>query len=246
MTQTLDRASIFGTRPSDTGVSPEAFLALRTRGRRPDSRLARRLLTELEELAFVIDETLASNNTACDELFGLTPVPIPSRDLTSAGGPSALGKATAAVPPEATIRAMAALKVLMDTLTISETEAATVAGISRNTIRGWKEGRAPYPATTRRLFQVANLFEAIERAGVRVADWIDQAASGGRVRRDLLHEDDGPIVLASEAAKVVFANPPIQRIAEELQEDDEQSHDARNGEPQQFTFNASRRRRKKP
>lgn len=242
MTQLLDHSDVFGTGPSDTACSGDGLFALRTRRHRPEERMARRLLARLDEVADAVDETLASNSGYYAHLASA--IRAFASDVTTSGVSSHPAVPTV-VPPAATRRALQALDMLTTSLLISETEAAAVAGISRNTVRGWREGRVPYPATTRRLFRLANVFEAIERSNTRVADWIEQASPTGPPRRELLLADDGPAMLARDAATLLFGAPPVRTLASDLPaEDDVEAWSAESElEEDRFAFRSTRRRR---
>lgn len=245
MTEVLYREDVLGVRPSDTVISLDAILALRTRGQRPEQRLAKRLLSELDDFTEFVDETLAYEAGTYAEVrdFGYA---FPPQWQTTSGSPRGEHRAQEPLLPAAAERALDALKVVVQNLAISETEAATTVGVSRNTVRGWREGRAPYPATTRRLFNVANLLEAVERSGARVVEWLDQPASDGRLRRQVLMDEDGPAVLARDASDLLFGRRPIRTIADDLPEFEElRSSDTDLAPESSFEFHASPRRRRR-
>jgi hypothetical protein len=213
VTLVLDTEELLGTRPADTTISREGLLALRTRSRRPEERLAQRVSAELKE---ILDEDLRYQFSTYWELVNEAVPVAPSKALTSAGRQVIERAHAPSRAPTSAERALAALSTVMAYLQISETAAASVVGVSRNTIRGWREGREPYPATTRRLFQVTNLLQAIERAVSNVPQWLDEPTQSGVLRRDLLREEDGAASLAREATELLFGGTYVRTLAQEL------------------------------
>lgn len=105
-------------------------------------------------------------------------------------------------------RALDAMDYLRARLNLSTTAVADLARISRNTVSNWKQGRDAYPATVRRLFQIANLLEAAESTlgSDAFASWLAEPRDGV-MRSEWLARDDGPEVLGADIAAMVFARP---------------------------------------
>lgn len=109
---------------------------------------------------------------------------------------------------------------LMEALTLSEVRVAELAGISRNSIRNWRNGQDAYPATVKRLLQLANLVSSLESSLGRqtLAMWLEGRGRGVMSRRELLAEPDGPTAVARQAAEILFGMPDSALPALELLE----------------------------
>ena len=107
------------------------------------------------------------------------------------------------------VRALSAVQRLMDLLAIPEVRVAELAGVSRNSIRNWRRGHDVYPATVKRLLQVANLVSALESSLGRdlMLTWLEEPGVGGASRRDLLAQPDGHLAVAREAGALLFGRP---------------------------------------
>lgn len=107
------------------------------------------------------------------------------------------------------VRAISAVDRLMDLLTLPEVRVAELAGVSRNSIRNWRRGHDVYPATVKRLLQVANLVSALEASLGRelMLAWLDEPGADAVPRRDLLADPDGHLAVAREAGALLFGRP---------------------------------------
>jgi transcriptional regulator with XRE-family HTH domain len=169
------------------------------------------LLSEIETLA----ERLASV---------ITPVVSfahPSWDLPSPDQP------VEASPLRA--RALSAVSHLAESLGLAESRVADLAGISRNSVRNWRNGQDPYPATVKRLFQLSNLVSALEGAlgPALLSAWLDDQV-GLVTRRELLAHPDGLNRVTRDAAEILFkrpssALPPRELLGEDVAPMDEES-----------------------
>lgn len=106
-------------------------------------------------------------------------------------------------------RALAAVADVQSWLGVGQDDMARLAGYSPRSIKNWRGGMEPYPATVRRLFGihavVGSLIRSLGLDGAHV--WLEDAAADGRARRDLLEEEDGLRTLVSEAATLLFERP---------------------------------------
>lgn len=125
-----------------------------------------------------------------------------------------------APPPSPAERALAAVADVQTWLGIGRDDVAQLAGYSPRSIKNWREGMDPYPATVRRLFDIHALVGALERKlgldGARV--WLADTTADGRARRDLLGEEVGLRALVSEAAALLFEAPVRDGRTVELEE----------------------------
>jgi hypothetical protein len=154
------------------------------------------------------------------EIAQIWVVPVDTRPTERVGDFEELFRPTPPAPPSPAERALAAVSDVQAWLGIGRDDVAQLAGYSPRSIKNWREGMDPYPATVRRLFDIHALVGALERQmgsdGARV--WLADAAADGRARRDLLGEEAGLRALVSEAAAVLFEPPVRDARTVELEE----------------------------
>lgn len=150
------------------------------------------------------------------EIAQIWVVPVDTRPTELVGDFEELIRPT----PSPAERALAAVADVQTWLGIGRDDVAQLAGYSPRSIKNWREGMDPYPATVRRLFDIHALVGALERQmgsdGGRV--WLAAAARDGRARRDLLGEEAGLRALVSEAAAILFEPPVRDSRTVELEE----------------------------
>ncbi len=137
----------------------------------------------------------------------VVPVDTSPAELVRAGEELPISRSPA--PLSAAGRALSAVADIQSWLGMGRDDVAQVAGYSPRSIKNWREGTDPYPATVRRLFDihalVGSLTQRLGQDGTRV--WLATAAAGGRARRELLGTEDGLRNLVSEAAPILFEAP---------------------------------------
>lgn len=123
-------------------------------------------------------------------------------------------------PSPLRVRALSAVRQLMEILGLAESGVADLAGVSRNSIRNWRHGRDAYPATVTHLFHVASLISALDSSmgRERLVIWLNETADGERSRWDLLSDPDGPAAIAREASQILFSRPQSTLPSPELLE----------------------------
>ncbi len=116
-------------------------------------------------------------------------------------------------PGSLRMKVLEAVDSVMDKLHLSESGTAELVGVSRNSIRNWRAGQSAYPATVKRLLQLANLVRALETklGPEQLTTWLNTESEGGVVRRDLLATDEGMSLVARESSDILFA-PPLSRV----------------------------------
>ena len=149
------------------------------------------LLAEIDDLS----QRLTRADTSFETFDGI------DWDLDSPAPPSE--------PSPLRVRALSAVRQLMEILGLPESGVAELARVSRNSIRNWRHGQDAYPATVTHLFHVASLISALDHSmgRDRLVVWLNELADGQRTRRDLLSDPDGPAAIAREASNALFSRP---------------------------------------
>lgn len=154
------------------------------------------------------------------EIAQIWVVPVGTCPTELVGDFDALLRSAPTVPPSPAERALAAVSDVQSWLGIGRDDVARLAGCSPRSIKNWRDGMDPYPATVRRLFGIHALVGALERQlgldGTRV--WLAGTAVDGRARRDLLGEETGLRSLVAEAAGFLFESPVRDARTVELEE----------------------------
>lgn len=104
-------------------------------------------------------------------------------------------------------RALAAVDSARALLDVSDSTAASILGVTRNTLRSWRRAeRFPYPATVRRLMEVDSILRsAVALLGVHeTRNWLAGSVDG-RNRADVLGDDDGIARLSAELRTSLFS-----------------------------------------
>jgi len=121
---------------------------------------------------------------------------------------------TVPAPPVTKSPAQAALAAVLDIqrwLAIGQDEVAELADFAPRSVKNWRKGMDPYPATVRRLFDLHALLGALNRymgtEGARV--WLAGADPAGVSRRELLGDDAGLRSVIAEAATRLFETPTV-------------------------------------
>ncbi|MDP9402540.1 MAG: hypothetical protein M3P85_04235 [Actinomycetota bacterium] len=165
-----------------------------------------RILRKLDDLTDLL-------SVALEEPLELTPLSAGPEWLS---GPRRVGDQRDEPSPALRTRSLAALAELRSTLSISDTAAARLVGVARNTLASWRSGaRAPYPATVRRLFEVQSVVAAA-RALLGEAEagaWF-HGRLGTESRIQLLATDEGLQRLAAELRARLFAGVRVRTLPE--------------------------------
>lgn len=110
---------------------------------------------------------------------------------------------------EEAIKAVDKLKFL---LKISEDKVAKLVGISRNSIRNWRNGQGAYPNTTSKLFQISHLIYALNSImkQEQMLAWLNEPDNKNPSfsRLDILAQPDGPASVSQQASHILFPPPP--------------------------------------
>lgn len=108
--------------------------------------------------------------------------------------------------------ALRAVEYIKTQLRMSEITVARLVGVSRNTIRNWRNGQGVYPSTTRKLFQVKHLLSALNSVMTQdqMSVWLNGADDDDPLltRLDRLAQPDGPALVAQQASFLLFPMPP--------------------------------------
>ena len=112
--------------------------------------------------------------------------------------------------------ALAAVGRVQKWLSIGQYQVATLAGYAPRSLKNWREGMDPYPATVRRLFDLEALLDSLTRKmGVeRARLWLADASRDGVSRRDHLSDDEGVRLVISEASDILFERPTVPSVQE--------------------------------
>lgn len=132
--------------------------------------------------------------------------------------------ATASLSPAQA--ALAAVGRIQKCLSIGQDQVATLAGYAPRSLKNWREGMDPYPATVRRLYDLDALLDSLTRKmGVeRARLWLAATSRDGVRRRDHLGDDEGVRLVISEASDILFERPTVRSI-HELDFEEEQTHE---------------------
>ncbi len=153
--------------------------------------------------------------------------------FVSAEPTSPISNIQAAVPaPEAPAvkspaqAALAAVCDIQEWLALGQDEVAELAGFAPRSVKNWREGMDPYPATVRRLFDLHALLGSLKQSmgRDRMRLWLDDSGAPGVSRRERLRENAGLRSVIAEAATMLFEAPavaPLQSLdfEEEVQLD---------------------------
>jgi hypothetical protein len=107
--------------------------------------------------------------------------------------------------------ALAAVSDIQHWLAIGQDQVAALAGYSSRSVKNWREGMDPYPATVRRLFDLHALLGSLDRAmgTERVRLWLADTGPGGISRRERLADDAGLRSVVAEANAILFEEPTV-------------------------------------
>ena len=171
-------------------------------------------------------------------------VPLATRPTELVGDFVALAQVETPPVPSPAERALAAVADVQAWLGVGRDEVAQLAGYSPRSIKNWREGMDPYPATVRRLRDIHALVGSLTRRlgleGARL--WLADSAAGGRARRDLLGEPQGLPTLVSEASGIPFEQPAVRAVHAMDFEDEAGPETA--PRPELFTGSVRRSRRR--
>lgn len=119
--------------------------------------------------------------------------------------------------PAITPRAKAALAAVFDIeqwLAVGQDQVAVLARYAPRSVKNWREGMDPYPATVRRLFDLHALLGSLARAiGVEEARlWLANAGATGVSRLERLGDDEGLRSVIAEASTILFEPPTVASL----------------------------------
>lgn len=106
------------------------------------------------------------------------------------------------------LKAVDRLKFLLE---FSESKVAEIVGVSRNTIRNWRNGQGAYPNTTNKLFQVSHLISALNSVmnQRQMLAWLNEPDDDPALSRlERLRKLDGVSSLTRQANDLLFPPRP--------------------------------------
>lgn len=111
--------------------------------------------------------------------------------------------------------ALGAVSDVQEWLVIGRDDVARLAGYAVGSPKNWQQGRAPYPATVRHLFDIHALVGSLVRTlGLeRARFWLSGQGSNGKIRRDSLGLPDGLQSVIVEAADLIFERPSLTPLS---------------------------------
>jgi hypothetical protein len=115
------------------------------------------------------------------------------------------------VAPSPAQTALAAVSDIQRWLAVGQDQVAALAGYAPRSVKNWRAGMDPYPATVRRLFDLHALLGSLERAmGMeRARLWLADASTAGFGRRERLADDAGLRSVIAEATTTLFEAPTV-------------------------------------
>ena len=115
------------------------------------------------------------------------------------------------ITPSPAQAALAAVSDIQRWLAIGQDQVAALAGYAPRSVRNWREGMDPYPATVRRLFDLHALLGSLDRAmgTERARLWLADAGPAGISRRERLEDDEGLRSMIAEASTTLFEAPTV-------------------------------------
>ena len=138
--------------------------------------------------------------------------------------------------------ALAAVSDIQRWLAVGQDKVASLAGYAPRSVKNWREGMDPYPATVRRLFDLHALLGSLDRAmgteGARLWLALGDTGPGRESRRQRLADEAGLRSVVSEAAATLFETPTVAPL-HALDFDEAASRDV---EPRPDLFSGSVRR----
>lgn len=102
--------------------------------------------------------------------------------------------------------ALAAVSDIQRWLAVGQDQVAALAGYAPRSVKNWREGMDPYPATVRRLFDLHALLGSLDRAmgTERARLWLADTS-----RRERLADDSGLRSVIAEATTILFEAPTV-------------------------------------
>jgi hypothetical protein len=184
-----------------------------------------------------------SQTTLSSQLLPVRSIVTPIFDFASAKAAPVESRQLAILSPAAT--ALSAVSDIQEWLLIGRDDVARLAGYAVGSPKNWLQGRDPYPATVRRLFDIHALLGSLVRTlGLeRARLWLADEGTNGEVRRDELSSADGLRFVVSEAADLIFERPSLSPVPD-LVEDHNTSEFP--PQPELFSGQPVRRVRRRP
>lgn len=107
--------------------------------------------------------------------------------------------------------ALAAVADVQRWLAVGQDQVAALASYAPRSIKNWREGMDPYPATVRRLFDLHALVGSLVRAmgTERARLWLADTDDAGVSRRERLADEEGLRSVINEAATTLFEVPTV-------------------------------------
>lgn len=141
--------------------------------------------------------------------------------------------------------ALGAVSDIQEWLVIGRDDVARLAGYAVGSPKNWQQGRAPYPATVRHLFDIHALVGSLVRTlGLeRARLWLSDKGTNGVTRRESLGSADGLQSVIAEAADLIFERPSLMSLYDDVDEDDEMPESAL--QPELFSGQPVRRARRR-
>ncbi|MDA8303260.1 MAG: hypothetical protein M0005_17375 [Actinomycetota bacterium] len=115
------------------------------------------------------------------------------------------------VTPSPAQAALAAVSDIQRWLAVGQDQVAALAGYAPRSVKNWREGMDPYPATVRRLFDLHALLGSLDRAmgTERTRLWLAGTGPAGVSRREHLADDAGLRSVIAEASTTLFEAPTV-------------------------------------
>jgi hypothetical protein len=213
----FDFTPVFATEPQQTGASvfPEApralpmdWGAIRALAAATAVTTRRQLAEHLAAVSSAINQTIAEVGEQIWVLVRAEPSDVigdmrnwmPTPDLPATPSPAQF--------------ALAAVSDIQRWLAVGQDQVAALAGYAPRSVKNWREGMDPYPATVRRLFDLhallGSLTQSMGTEGVRL--WLADAGSAGVSRRERLADDAGLRSVISEATTTLFEAPTVTPV----------------------------------
>ncbi len=110
--------------------------------------------------------------------------------------------------------ALAAVSDIQHWLAVGQDHVAALAGYAPRSVKNWREGMDPYPATVRRLFDLHALLGSLDRVmgTERARLWLADTGAAGVSRRERLADEGGLRSVIAEAATTLFEAPTVAPV----------------------------------
>ena len=213
----FDFTPVFATRPQEVAASvlpkaprplPVDWGAVRAMAAATAVTTRRQLAEHLAAVSSAINQTIAEVGEQIWVLVRAEPSDVigdlrswtPAPDLPATRSPAQV--------------ALGAVSDIQRWLAVGQDQVAALAGYAPRSVKNWREGMDPYPATVRRLFDLHALLRALSQSlgteGVRL--WLADAGSAGVSRRERLGDDAGLRSVIAEASTTLFEPPTVAPV----------------------------------